>query len=101
MSQTHLYFHLNVMKRAGLIQVVSKILEGRHKVSHSGHVARTMKNRDPEDSLITRGHALRSALVTKFKMETTIHTATRRIVVLVLFLISPSTSHFGTNVTRL
>jgi len=101
MSQTNLYFHLNVMKRAELIQVMSKILEGRHKVSHYCRVARSMIHRDPEDSLITLGHALRSALVTKFKMETTIHTATRRTVVLVLFLISPSTSHFGTKVTKL
>jgi DNA-binding transcriptional ArsR family regulator len=53
MSQTNLYFHLNVMKRAGLIQVVSRILEGRHKVAYYGRVARTIIQRDPEDSLET------------------------------------------------
>ncbi len=53
MSQTNLYFHLNVMKRAGLLQVVSRILEGRHKVAYYGRVARTIIQRDPEDSLET------------------------------------------------
>jgi DNA-binding transcriptional ArsR family regulator len=53
MSQTNLYFHLNAMKRAGLIQVVSRILEGRHKVAYYGRVARTIIQRDPEDSLET------------------------------------------------
>ena len=53
MSQTNLYFHLNVMERAGLIQVVSKILEGRHRVAYYGRVARTIIHRDPEDSLET------------------------------------------------
>jgi len=41
MSQTNLYFHINLMERAGLIQVVSRILEGRHKVAYYGRVART------------------------------------------------------------
>jgi DNA-binding transcriptional ArsR family regulator len=53
MSQTNLYFHINVMERAGLIQVVSRILEGRHKVAYYGRVARTIIQRDPEDSLET------------------------------------------------
>ena len=53
MSQTNLYFHLNVMDRAGLIRVVSRILEGRHKVAYYGRVARTIIHRDPEDSLET------------------------------------------------
>ena len=53
MSQTNLYFHLNAMKRAGLIQVVSRILEGRHRVAYYGRVARTIIQRDPEDSLET------------------------------------------------
>jgi len=53
MSQTNLYFHLNVMKRAGLLQIVKRILEGRHKVAYYGRVARTIIQRDPEDSLET------------------------------------------------
>ena len=53
MSQTNLYFHLNVMERAGLVQIVSRILEGRHKVAYYGRVARTISHRDPEDSLET------------------------------------------------
>lgn len=53
MSQTNLYFHINLMERAGLIQVVSRILEGRHKVAYYGRVARTIIQRDPEDSLET------------------------------------------------
>ncbi len=53
MSQTNLYFHLNILEKEGLIQVVSRILEGRHKVAYYGRVARTIIHRDPEESLET------------------------------------------------
>ncbi|MHA1935858.1 MAG: winged helix-turn-helix domain-containing protein [Candidatus Thorarchaeota archaeon] len=47
-SKTGLYFHLKVLKEAGLIMVVSKILEGRHRVAYYGRVARYLFISDPE-----------------------------------------------------
>ena len=39
-SKTSLYFHLGVLEDHGLIMVVAKILEGRHKVAYYGRTAR-------------------------------------------------------------
>jgi DNA-binding transcriptional ArsR family regulator len=50
-SKTSLYFHLGVLEEHGLIEVVNKVLEGRHMVAHYGRTARGFIHRDPEESL--------------------------------------------------
>ncbi|UCE09460.1 MAG: helix-turn-helix transcriptional regulator [Candidatus Thorarchaeota archaeon] len=47
-SKTGMYFHLKVLEEAGLIKIISKILEGRHKVAYYGRVARHLFISDPE-----------------------------------------------------
>ncbi|MHA1958108.1 MAG: hypothetical protein ACW968_14395 [Candidatus Thorarchaeota archaeon] len=47
-SKTGMYFHLKVLEEAGLIKVVSRILEGRHRVAYYGRVARHLFISDPE-----------------------------------------------------
>ncbi|MHA2205509.1 MAG: helix-turn-helix domain-containing protein [Candidatus Thorarchaeota archaeon] len=47
-SKTGMYFHLKVLEEAGLIMVVSRILEGRHRVAYYGRVARYLFISDPE-----------------------------------------------------
>jgi DNA-binding transcriptional ArsR family regulator len=51
MSKTNLYFHLGVLEEHGLIKIVAKLLEGRHKVAYYGRTARGIIHRDPEESL--------------------------------------------------
>ena len=50
-SKTSLYFHLGVLEEHGLIEVVNKVLEGRHMVAYYGRTARGFIHRDPEESL--------------------------------------------------
>jgi DNA-binding transcriptional ArsR family regulator len=51
MSQTNLYFHLKKLVETGFITVVARLLEGRHRVAYYGRSARSILNRDPEESL--------------------------------------------------
>lgn len=51
MSQTNLYFHLGVLEKNGLIKIVERITEGRHKVAYYGRTAKGIITRDPEESL--------------------------------------------------
>jgi DNA-binding transcriptional ArsR family regulator len=53
MSQTNLYFHLNTLEKTGAIKVVTKLTEGRHRVTYYGRVAHLILPRDPEESLVT------------------------------------------------
>ncbi len=50
-SKTSLYFHLGVLEEHGLIKVVDKVLEGRHRVAYYGRTARGFIHRDPEENL--------------------------------------------------
>ena len=51
MSKTNLYFHLGVLEEYGVIKVVKKIVEGRHKVAYYGRTSKAIITRDPEESL--------------------------------------------------
>ena len=51
MSQTNLYFHLGVLEEYGVIKIVVKITEGRHKVAYYGRTSKALLTRNPEESL--------------------------------------------------
>lgn len=51
MSKTGLYFHLNTLEEVGLIFVVTRLLEGRHKVAYYSRTAQNLFIRDTEARL--------------------------------------------------
>lgn len=51
MSKTGLYFHLSTLEELGLIFIVTRILEGRHKVAYYSRSAQHLFIRDPDSRL--------------------------------------------------
>jgi Fe2+ or Zn2+ uptake regulation protein len=48
LSKTGMYFHLNTLEEVGLIKVVARILQKRHKVAYYGRVAHHLFIRESE-----------------------------------------------------
>jgi DNA-binding transcriptional ArsR family regulator len=68
MSQTNLYFHLGVLEENGVLQIVTRITEGRHNVAYYGRTSKAILIRDPAESLERyAGRFMEMSKLTKIK----------------------------------